>query len=198
MRRAAIIAGALAALAACGGGGEGNEANGSANGSSGNQAAAAQARSLGDDIAANGELAQFARALQAAGLADTLKGAEPYTLFAPVNAAFEGMPEAARTRLMSGEGRGELTELLTAHIVPGFVTARDLDGAIQRGQGRATLATVAGTNLTISRDGDAYVVSDAAGGRARIVSADGEASNGVIHGIDGILVPAAEAPATRQ
>jgi uncharacterized surface protein with fasciclin (FAS1) repeats len=197
MRRAAIIVGAALALAACGGGDD-KETNRSADASSGNQAAAAPTRSLGDEIAASRDLAQFGRALQAAGLADTLKGAEPYTLFAPVNAAFEAMPEAARTRLMSAEGRGELTELLTAHIVPGFVTARDLDGAIQRGQGRATLATVAGTNLTISREGDAYVVSDAAGGRARIVSADGEASNGVIHGIDGILVPAAEAPATRQ
>jgi uncharacterized surface protein with fasciclin (FAS1) repeats len=194
MRRTAIVAGAVLALAACGGG-EDKEANRSANASSGNQAAAASTQSLGDEIAANRELAQFGRALQAAGLADTLKGAEPYTVFAPVNAAFEAMPEAARTRLMSAEGRGELTELLTAHIVPGFVTARDLDGAIQRGQGRATLATVAGTNLTISRDGDAYVVSDAAGGRARVVSADGQSSNGVIHGIDGVLVPAGEAEA---
>lgn len=195
MRRAAIIAGALVALAACGeGGSEGNQANGSAS-ASGNRSASAEARSLGDAIAATGELAEFGRALQAAGLADTLKGGEPYTVFAPLNSAFEGMPEAARTRLMSAEGRGELTELLTAHIVPGFVTARDLDGAIQRGQGRATLATVAGTNLTIAREGDAFVVSDAAGGRARIVRADGQASNGVVHGIDGVLVPAAEAPA---
>jgi uncharacterized surface protein with fasciclin (FAS1) repeats len=191
MRRAAIIAGAVLALAGCGGD-EDKEANGSANAAA-NQAAAAPTRSLGDEIAANGDLARFGRALQAAGLADTLKGAEPYTVFAPVNAAFDAMPEAARTRLMSAEGRGELTELLTAHIVPGFVTARDLDGAIQRGQGRATLATVAGTNLTISRDGDAYVVSDAAGGRARVVSADGQSSNGVIHGIDAVLVPAGEA-----
>jgi uncharacterized surface protein with fasciclin (FAS1) repeats len=196
MRRAAIIAGATLALAACGGG-EGNGSNGSANAS--NQAAVAQARSLGDEIAANGDLGQFGRALQAAGLADTLKSAQPYTVFAPVDSAFEAMPEAARTRLLSPEGRGELTELLTAHIVPGFVTARDLDGAIQRGQGRATLATVAGTNLTIAREGDSYVVSDAAGGRARIVSADGQASNGVIHGIDGVLVPAAEeAPAAAE
>jgi uncharacterized surface protein with fasciclin (FAS1) repeats len=187
------MAGALLALAACGGSDEANQSNKAADGS-GNQASAAQARSLGDEIAANGDLAEFGRALQAAGLADTLKGAEPYTVLAPVNAAFEGMPEAARTRLMSPEGRGELTELLTAHIVPGFVTARDLDGAIQRGQGRATLATVAGTNLTISREGDAYVVSDAAGGRARIVSADGQAANGIVHGIDAVLVPAAEAP----
>jgi uncharacterized surface protein with fasciclin (FAS1) repeats len=196
MRRAAIIGGALVALAACGGG-EGNQVNGSA-GASGNHAAAAEARSLSDAIAATGELAEFGRALQAAGLADTLKGGEPYTVFAPLNSAFEGMPEAARTRLMSPEGRGELTELLTAHIVPGFVTARDLDGAIQRGQGRATLATVAGTNLTIAREGDSYVVSDAAGGRARIVRADGQASNGIVHGIDAVLVPAAEAPATGQ
>jgi len=196
MRRAAIIAGALVALAACGGG-EGNESNGSAS-ASGNQAAAAEARSLSDAIAATGELAEFGRALQAAGLADTLKGGEPYTVFAPLNSAFEGMPQAARTHLTSAEGRGELTELLTAHIVPGFVTARDLDGAIQRGQGRATLATVAGTNLTIAREGDSYVVSDAAGGRARIVRADGQASNGIVHGIDAVLVPAAEAPAAVQ
>lgn len=197
MRRAVIVAGALLALAACGGSDEANQSNGTA-AASGNQAAAAQARSLGDEIAASGTLGQFGRALQAAGLTDTLKGADPYTLFAPMNSAFDAMPEAARTRLMSPEGRGELTELLTAHIVPGFVTARDLDGAIQRGQGRATLATVAGTNLTIAREGEAYVVSDAAGGRATIARADIQASNGVIHAIDGVLVPAAEAPAGGQ
>ena len=191
MRRAVVMAGALLALAACGGG---NEANDTANVSANQAGTAQQARSLGDEIAANGDLARFGQALQAAGLADTLKGAEPYTVFAPVNAAFDGMPDATRTRLMSPEGRGELTELLTAHIVPGFVTGRDLDAAVQRGQGRATLATVAGTNLTIAREGDAYVVTDAAGGRARIARADVQASNGVIHAIDGVLVPAAEAP----
>jgi uncharacterized surface protein with fasciclin (FAS1) repeats len=70
------------------------------------------------------------------------------------------------------------------------VTSQDLAHAMERGHGRATLATIAGTNLTVSREGDAFVVSDAAGGRARITVPDRRQSNGVIHQIDAVLMPA--------
>lgn len=186
--RAFLALSVAAALAGCGGEGDSNIADGDR---PANATAAASRSSVGDVAAQNPDLAQFARAIEAAALTNVLKGGEPYTLFAPVNAAFDAMPEEARTRLMAPEGRGELTDLITVHIVPGVVTARDLDGAIQRGQGRATLATVAGPNITISREGDSYVVTDGAGGRARIVRPDLEASNGVIHQIDALLVPAA-------
>jgi uncharacterized surface protein with fasciclin (FAS1) repeats len=77
--------------------------------------------------------------------------------------------------------------LLTGHVVPGTVTADDLGRAIERGKGKAELATVGGSNLSFSRDGDAIVVTDAAGGKARLTRADKFASNGVVHDVDGVL-----------
>ena len=84
-----------------------------------------------------------------------------------------------------------LRQLLTGHLVVGVVTAQDLGRAIERGQGRATLATVAGGTLTVARDGDALVVTDAAGGRARVTQADQINTNGATHVIDAVLMPAA-------
>ena len=169
---------------------DGNEAAANARAGEGNDAAQAS-RTIGDSAGQNADLAQFSRAIEAAGLTATLTGTGPYTVFAPVNAAFEAVPEATRTRLMAPEGRGRLTELLTYHIVPGVVTAQDLGAAIQRGGGRATLATMAGPNLTVSREGETLIVTDAAGGRARISRADLIQSNGVIHQVDALLMPGA-------
>jgi len=146
-------------------------------------------RSIGDGMGQSADLSQFAQAVQSAGLTETLRGAGPYTVFAPVNAAFEAIPQETRTRLMAAEGRDRLTELLTFHIVPGVVTAQDLGAAIQRGRGRATVTTVSGENLTVSREGEALVVADPAGNRARVVQADRIQSNGVIHHVDSVLMP---------
>jgi uncharacterized surface protein with fasciclin (FAS1) repeats len=125
-------------------------------------------------------------AVKSAGLTETLSGAQPYTLFAPDDAAFQKMP-GGNNGLVALEDKGRLVVLLTGHIVPGTVTAADLGRAIDRGKGKAQLATVGGSNLVFSRDGDAIVVTDAAGGRARITQADQLQSNGVVHGIDGVL-----------
>lgn len=187
---ALAAAGALAACQAAEDAGNQAAANGAGDSSSGGNAQQGQAgRSIGDAAAQSPDLAQFSQAVQAAGLTDVLSSVGPYTVFAPVNAAFEAVPQETRTRLMAAEGRERLTQLLTYHIVPGVVTAQDLGAAIQRGQGRATITTVSGDNLTIVRDGDALVVSDPAGGRARIVQADRIQSNGVVHHVDAVLMP---------
>ncbi|MEA3041619.1 MAG: hypothetical protein QOC65_1108 [Sphingomonadales bacterium] len=190
MRIRNLIVVSLAMAAACQReGGAGNEAA-DGNSSPGGNAQQAQAgRSIGDTVGQSADLAQFSQAVQAAGLADTLRSSGPYTVFAPVNAAFEAVPQEARTRLMAPEGRDRLTELLTFHIVPGVVTAEDLDAAIRRGQGRATVTTVSGANLTVSREGNAVVVTDPSGGRARVVQADRIQSNGVVHHVDALLMP---------
>jgi uncharacterized surface protein with fasciclin (FAS1) repeats len=186
--RMAAVSIALAAVA-CHRGEEGaNNAAGN-EGSGGNAQQAQAGRSIGDTVGQSADLAQFSQAVQAAGLADTLRSSGPYTVFAPVNGAFEAVPQETRTRLMAPEGRDRLTELLTFHIVPGVVTAGDLDGAIRRGQGRATVTTVSGANLTVSREGNVLVVTDPSGGRARVVQADRIQSNGVIHHVDALLMP---------
>jgi uncharacterized surface protein with fasciclin (FAS1) repeats len=185
---------AVAALAGCQAteqAGENAAANGQGDSSTGGNAQGASGRSIADSAGQSGDLSQFSQALQSAGLTETLRGAGPYTVFAPVNAAFDAVPQEARTRLMAPEGRERLTELLTFHIVPGVVTAQDLNSAMQRGQGRATITTVSGANLTVSRDGDALVVTDPSGARARVVQADRIQSNGVLHHVDAVLMPGA-------
>ncbi|MGZ8284197.1 MAG: fasciclin domain-containing protein [Allosphingosinicella sp.] len=129
----------------------------------------------------------FAKAVQAAGLPETLSGAQPYTVFAPTEAAFAKLPAGGADGLLAPEAKGQLVALLTGHIVPGVVTAADLGRAIERGKGKAQLATVGGSNLSFSRDGDAVIVTDAAGGQARVTGTERLASNGVVHDVDGVL-----------
>jgi uncharacterized surface protein with fasciclin (FAS1) repeats len=129
----------------------------------------------------------LANAVRAAGLTETLSGAQPYTLFAPTEAAFGKLPPGAANGLLAPEAKGRLVTFLTGHIVPGLVTTADLERAIERGKGKAQLATVGGSNLSFGRDGDSIVVTDAAGGRARVTGAEQLASNGVVHGVDGVL-----------
>ena len=187
---ALAAAGSLAACQAAEDAGNNAASGGGGDSSTGGNSQQGQAgRSIGDAAAQSADLAQFSQAVQAARLTDVLKSVGPYTVFAPVNAAFEAVPPETRTRLMAEEGRERLTALLTFHIVPGVVTGQDLGAAIQRGQGRAVVTTVSGDNLTVTREGEALVVSDASGGRARVVQADRIQSNGVIHHIDAVLMP---------
>jgi uncharacterized surface protein with fasciclin (FAS1) repeats len=189
----AALSFALALLAGCQGaedagnnvaaGGQGDSSTG------GNAQQGAAGRSIADIAGQSPDLSQFSQALQSAGLAETLRGAGPYTVFAPTNSAFDAIPQETRTRLLAAEGRERLTELLTFHIVPGVITAQDLGAAMQRGQGRATITTVSGANLTVSREGDATIVTDASGSRARVVQADRIQSNGVLHHVDAVLMP---------
>jgi uncharacterized surface protein with fasciclin (FAS1) repeats len=192
--RALTLSLAVAALAGCQGtqdaGNNAAASSGTGDSSSGSAGQRAGGSNIGDTIAQTPDLSQFNQAMQSAGLGQTFRGSVPYTVFAPVNAAFEAVPQETRTRLMAPEGREQLTQLLTFHIVPGVVTSQDLAHAMERGHGRATLATIAGSNLTVSREGDAFVLTDAAGGRARIAVADRRQSNGIIHQIDAVLMPA--------
>lgn len=177
------VAGALAA--SCGRDGDDNRATG-------NEAAAkAEERgTIGEAIAGSTDHSEFARSLQSAGLAETLQGAGPYTVFAPTNTAFQAVPEDVRTRLNAADQRDRLVTLLSYHIVPGTVTAEDLRRAIDQAPGnRAELANVTGRNLVVTREGDAIIVADGAGGRARVTGADQVGSNGVVHSVDAVLMP---------
>lgn len=189
MRKLVILALACG-LAACGSGDAGNNEAAANGADAGNDATAERRGTIGDALGASIDHSSFMQALQSAGLADTLRGAGPYTVFAPTNAAWEAIPEETRRNLASADQRDRLISLLSYHIVTGAVTAEDLGGAIERAPGgRAELATVTGDNLSLSRDGDAIVVGDGAGGRARITRADQVQSNGVVHSIDAVLMP---------
>ena len=180
-------------LAACGDGDANKQA---AANESADKAATAQRQARNDMAEALGQNADhssFLQAIEAAGLTQTLRGVGPYTVFAPNNAAFAAIPAATREGLNSPDQRERLIALLSYHIVPGTVTAQDLGRAVDSGQGgRAELATVAGDNLTVTRDGDALIIADGSGGRARITQADQLSSNGVVHSVDRVLMPATE------
>jgi len=129
-------------------------------------------------------------AVQAAGLADTLSSAGPFTVFAPTNAAFDRLPAGTVNSLVRPENRATLTRILTYHVVPGRIMASDVVNAVRAGGGRATFTTVAGVRLTARYDShNRLVLEDATGGIARIAATDISQSNGVIHVIDRVVMP---------
>ena len=128
-------------------------------------------------------------AIQAAGLVDTLKGPGPFTVFAPVNAAFDALPAGTADTLLKPEMKADLTKVLTYHVVPGKLDAASLVAQIQAGGGSTTLTTVQGGTLTAKLAGDGVSLTDAKGNAAMVTTADVMQSNGVIHVIDKVLMP---------
>ena len=149
------------------------------------------AEAAGDATIANGLTGdrRFAEAAKSAGLDRTLDGPGPYTVLVPSDAAFDKLPAGALDTLMKPESRAELTRLLTFHVLPGTILAEDIGKAIDTGGGKASLATMGGGTLTATKEGDAIVLADAAGGKARVTQADDKRSNGVIHRVDAVLMP---------
>jgi len=121
-------------------------------------------------------------AVKAAGLVETLKGAGPFTVFAPTNEAFGKLPAGTVDNLLKPENKAALSNVLTYHVVPGSYKSTDL----KDGQ---KLKTVQGEELTIWYKDGKWAVSDAKGGKANITIADVISSNGVTYVIDGVLMP---------
>jgi uncharacterized surface protein with fasciclin (FAS1) repeats len=128
-------------------------------------------------------------AVKAAELVDTLKGAGPFTVFAPTNAAFDKVPKATLDTLLKPESKKALTGILTYHVVPGNQNAATIVKAIEAGNGKATFKTVAGGTLTASLEGKDVILTDEKGGKSKVTIADVIQSNGVIHVVDSVLMP---------
>lgn len=128
-------------------------------------------------------------AVKAAGLVDTLKGTGPFTVFAPTNAAFDALPAGTVDTLLKPEMKGDLTKVLTYHVVPGKIDAATLVGLIQAGGGTAKVNTVEGGTLIASLAGESVTLTDAKGNVATVTTADVMQSNGVIHVVDKVLMP---------
>ena len=176
--------------------GEGNQTaavNGTATAgsasASGGAAPAPATTTIAQTVFGSADHSRLLAALKAAGLAETLGGAGPYTVFAPTNAAFEKLPAGTAEGLMKPGSKAQLTGILTHHVVPGVVTAKDLAAAIERGGGKATLATMSGDTLTVTQANGGIVVTDGRGGQARVTQADQAQSNGVVHVVDAVLMP---------
>jgi uncharacterized surface protein with fasciclin (FAS1) repeats len=128
-------------------------------------------------------------AVKAAGLVETLQGKGPFTVFAPVNAAFAALPAGTVETLLKPENKGLLTGILTYHVVAGKMDSKDIAKAIKKGKGTAELKTVAGGRLWAMMQGNTLVLKDEKGGMSRVTIADVRQSNGVIHVVDTILMP---------
>ncbi|MBY0496938.1 MAG: fasciclin domain-containing protein [Cyanobacteria bacterium] len=128
-------------------------------------------------------------AVKAAGLVDTLQGAGPFTVFAPVNAAFAALPAGTVDNLLKPENKGTLTTVLTYHVVPGRLDSKALAKMIRDGKGKAALKTVQGTELWAMMSGDWITITDAKGVTSKVTISNVNQSNGVIHVIDKVLMP---------
>ena len=129
-------------------------------------------------------------AVKAAGLVETLKGKGPFTVFAPTNEAFAALPAGTVDMLLKPENKAKLAGILTYHVVAGNLTGMELAKMVKAGNGKAELTTVAGGKLTVSMSGKDVMVKDGAGNSAKVTIADVTQSNGVIHVVNKVLMPA--------
>lgn len=160
------------------------------------ETAPASAEATTSTVAASGDIVDTAveagnfstlvSAVQAAGLEETLRGDGPFTVFSPTDEAFAALPEGTLDELLA-EPEGALTDILTYHVIPSEVLAADV--LTMDGQ---TVQTVQGAELTINVDGDKVSLTDAAGNTVNVTKTDIATTNGVIHVIDGVLMPTAE------
>jgi uncharacterized surface protein with fasciclin (FAS1) repeats len=125
-------------------------------------------------------------AIRAAGLAETLEGAGPFTIFAPTNEAFGKIPSAQLDALMKDPAK--LAAVLKGHVISGKMMKADVIKALTTGKGKATLKTLDGQDLTLSVANGKLQLADAAGNTALVTAFDLAASNGVIHGLNAVLV----------
>ena len=136
--------------------------------------ALAHAADIVDTAASAGQFNTLVKAVQAAGLVDTLKGKGPFTVFAPTDEAFAKLPAGTVEALLNDKQK--LTQVLTYHVVPGRVTSAQVKpGAVK---------TVQGQSLKVRTEGGSVMVDN-----AKVIKADVLASNGVIHVIDTVVLP---------
>ena len=128
-------------------------------------------------------------AVKAAGLVETLSGAGPFTVFAPVNSAFDKLPAGTVEMVLKPENKTTLTKILTYHVVAGNMDSKSIAKAIKAGNGKAEFTTVAGGKLSASMEGKNLILTDEMGGKSMVTIADVKQSNGVIHVVDTVLMP---------
>jgi len=142
----------------------------------------AASNTIVDVAAGNKDFSTLVAAVKAADLVKTLSGTGPYTVFAPTNAAFAKLPAGTVDTLLKPENKAKLAAILTYHVVAGKVMAADLTNGQK-------VKTVEGDTLTVTIAGSKVTLTDTSGNTVNIVKTDIPADNGVIHVIDGVLIP---------
>ena len=174
-RFAAIAASSLILLAACGSDPSTSDTTAPAAEATTTTAAAAEPGTIVEVAQATADFSTLVSAVVAAGLAETLSGEGPFTVFAPTNEAFAALPAGLLDKLLLPENKETLVKILTYHVVAGKVMAADVTAG--------DVTTVEGSTFAVTTDGGVKV------GDATVTATDVEASNGVIHVIDKVIVP---------
>ena len=133
--------------------------------------------------AGNPDFSTLVTAVGAAGLAETLSGPGPFTVFAPTNEAFAKLPAGTVETLLEPANKEQLAALLTYHVVPAVVMAKDVKPG--------TVETVNGATFTVAAEDGSVILTDGQGNEAKVITTDIVGSNGVIHVIDAVLLPPA-------
>lgn len=148
----------------------------------------ARTNSIAGKAMASRDLDTLVIALNAAGLSDMLLAEGDYTVFAPTDHAFSELKKGMLDDLTKPENKEMLVSVLQYHVIAGKMRSEDLGKAIDAGKGKAELTTVKGDKLTIMRDGDQIVIRDGKGKKAQIVLGNIDASNGIIHQVNKVLM----------
>lgn len=143
-------------------------------------------QTVADVVAGSADHTTLLKAVTAAGLAETLSGEGPFTVFAPTDAAFAAVPADTLAAVMAPEGKEQLAQVLGCHVVAGKLMAADVAAAIEAGNGTAELTTIGNCRLTATQ-ADGKVLLN---GVVEVTGADLDAGNGVVHSINGVLLPA--------
>jgi uncharacterized surface protein with fasciclin (FAS1) repeats len=144
----------------------------------------APAQTVVEIAAGNPEFSTLVSAVEAVDLAETLSGDGPFTVFAPTNAAFEALPAGTLESLLEPANKQQLADILTYHVVPATVMAKDVEPG--------DVTTVNGATFEVAAENGGVTITDGQGGTAKVVTTDIVASNGVIHVIDAVLIPPTE------
>ena len=139
--------------------------------------------------AGNENFSTLVAAVKAADLVDALNGEGPLTVFAPTNAAFAELPEGTVASLLMPENKSTLAGILTYHVVAGKFEAAAVIDAINSNEGKFTVDTLNGGQITLSLNDGKVILTDANGGTSTVDIADVADSNGVIHAIDSVCMP---------
>jgi len=142
-----------------------------------------------DAAVENEDFSTLVTALTAADLVSALQGDGPFTVFAPTNAAFGKLDSATLNSLLEAENKAALSGILTYHVVSGKLAAADVVAALEKGNGKVTLPTLNGQNITVMQKDGKIWIQDAKGNYSEIIATDVMGSNGVIHVINTVIMP---------
>lgn len=149
----------------------------------------AQDQNIVGVAAGNENFSTLVTAVTAADLVATLSGEGPFTVFAPVNEAFDALPEGTVASLLEPANKATLTGILTYHVVAGKYMAADVIAAVKANNGSFDVTTVQGGTIVLSLADNKVILTDEKGNKATVAIADVPASNGVIHAVDTVVMP---------